>query len=195
MGINFHEIQPHIAQNIEYNSTSYAFNDYIISLFIQLRYDLKTTLTLKRHDQMNMEIDISDFIFGFNPFFLIYMNDISVIDISGCKSIHVVNFINSVVACKNLKVLNILRCTQFSELHMLQMLPKLKNLNYFTANNCQEISFLVAHYILGSLEKLTVVDCEPKHPVDEVKEWIKLHTVFFSVKFGICFTRKIPFGA
>ena len=84
--------------------------------------------------------------------------DLCVIHISGSKSIPVDDFIDSVVAYKNLKVLNMLRCTQFSELHMLQMPPRLENINYLNANNCEEIIVPVPHYILGILQKFSFVD-------------------------------------
>ena len=141
-----------------------------------------------------MEIDISNYINGFAPFFLIYMNDICVLDISGCTSIPVVDLVDSLPACTKLKVLHMQRCTQFSELHMLQSLPNVPNLRYVNLRGCQELSFPVAHYIIGSLSKISVIDFEPKNPVVEVSDWMCLHTIFFEVTFGRSFRSKLPFG-
>ena len=127
------------------------------------------------------EVTTPLYINRFSPFFLIYMNNICVLDISGCTSIPVVDFMDSLPACTKLKVLHMQRCTQFSELHLLQTLPQLPDLRYLNLRGCQELSFPVAHYIIGSLYKISVIDFEPKNPVVEVSDWIHLHSIFFEV--------------
>ena len=161
---------------------------------LQARYDLRTKVSLKRDDNVFMEIDISNYINRFSPFFLIYMNDICVLDISGCTSIPVVDFMDSLPACTKLKVLHMQRCTQFSELHLLQTLPQVPDLRYLNLRGCQELSFPVAHYIIGSLYKISVIDFEPKNPVVEVSDWMRLHSIFFEVTFMRSFRSKLPFG-
>ena len=140
-----------------------------------------------------MDIDISEYINGFSAFIFVYMNDIASINISECTSLPVVDFVDCVAACRNLQSLTMRGCTQFSELHMLQMIPQLKQLRYLDLERCQEISFPVAHWIIGSPPRLSAIDFKPKNPRIEVKDWSRLHSIFIDKSFGISFCCNLPF--
>ena len=121
------------------------------------------------------------------------MNDIGEIDISGCSSLPVIDFMDSIVFCQKLKVLNMVACKQFSKMHMLQFLPRLINLNVLNLEGCQELSFPVAYSIISSLENLRLIDFHPARPSAEYGEWKRLFEIFFQVQFGISFRRLFPF--
>ena len=136
-----------------------------------------------------MEIDVSEKIQKFSPFLLLYLNDISEIDISGCALLPVCDFMDCIGFCRKLRVLTMISCKQFSELHLLQFIPTLKRLNVLNMEECQELSFWVAYWIISSLQELKVIDFEPARSVEEYDDWKKLFDTFFQVQFGISFRR------
>ena len=146
-----------------------------------------------RNDDTIMEIDISHQISGFSPMLFLYMNDIAEIDMSGCYSIPVVDFVDCIVYCQKVKVLSMVYCKQFSELHFIQFLPHMKSLNYVNLEECQELSFPTAYWIISSLQNLRIIDFKPARASNEYGEWKRLYEIFFSVQFGISFRRMFPY--
>ena len=155
-------------------------------------FPFTTTIYMSRPNDCVMDWDISEHMNGFNSMFLIYMKDIREIDISGCSAIPTLNFIDCIGACQNLKILKMKACMQFTELHLMQMLPQLKRLNYLCLEECQEISFPVAFWIVSSLPQLLNIDFEPKNREIELKDWKRFFHTFFRVQFGIAFRRILP---
>ena len=153
----------------------------------------KTIIFLKRCDSTLMEIDLSNQISGFSPMLFIYMNNISEIDISGCTSLPLIDFMDCIVFCKKLKVLNMIACKQFSELHLLQFLPELDSLISLNLEECQELSFPVAYWIISSLQNLRLIDFIPRRAATEYSDWKRLFEIFFQVQFGVSFKRLFPY--
>ena len=155
-------------------------------------FELRTTVFLSKPNTCGVEMEISDEIGGFNAMFLIYLRDIAELDISGCVSIPALDFIDCVVACSNLKLLNMRGCKQFADLHLMQMIPKLSNLGSLCLEECQEIGFPVAFWILSSLPNLFMIDFEPRNPEVEIKDWRRLFHTFFRVHFRVSFRHMFP---
>ena len=77
-----------------------------------------------------VEVDLTEKIKLFSPLTLVYLTDISHIDISGCRFVDADLLVDCIVFCSGLKKLEMAFCTQFKEEHFCVMLPKLANLKY-----------------------------------------------------------------
>ena len=131
-----------------------------------------------------MIMDITSKIGSFSPFLFVYLNTISEIDISGCRSIDANEFTDCVLYCKKLEKLTMTSCTQFSEGHFLQFLPRLTNLYLIDLARCQEIAFVGSFFIVQSIESIRYFNFEPKNPQEDVSDWELLLRNIRRVHFG-----------
>ena len=131
---------------------------------------------------------------NFQPSDLNFCPDLEELDISNRLYLDPVSFVLSVVNCKNLKIIKFVNCRQFTEEQITYMLWKLKKLQYIDGTRTQAIRFCNFLSIITSLRKLRCISLEPKFPVEEQKDWIRV-VKNYPLVFGHAINRIVPFAA
>ena len=147
----------------------------------------RCVLRISSHHEGSTILDITEQIPIFTPILLIYLCNITCLDISGCRFIGPTDFVDCVVACTNMKLIVLQNCTQFSQYQLAKMLCRLTNLHYVDLDGCTEIYYPAAYWIISSLHKLQMINFVPGNRFIELCEWKKLYNTFFLVAFGISF--------
>ena len=140
-----------------------------------------------------MEIDITEKIQLFSPLILVYLTNISQLDISGCRFIDPNLLVDTVIFCTGLKKLEMQFCSQFQEKHFVLMLPKLQDLLYADFHSCDEISFAAAFWMLSEMDEIQCINFDPQNPVADVNDWEIILRHFTMVHFGHNIRCKMPF--
>lgn len=120
----------------------------------------------------------------FDQLQLVYFSNLTFIDISGMTFINPQDFMESVMACNNLKELHFKECIQFHECQIVKMLCGLKFLEIVDGTRSREMQYINAYMIITSLKKLQVINLEPKVPNPEIKNWRWLVRNFQGITFG-----------
>ena len=63
---------------------------------------METTVRICDYHELSEVVDITNAIGSFRPFILIYINNIKTMDVSGCRFIVATDFVDCIVACRNL---------------------------------------------------------------------------------------------
>ena len=166
---------------------------YLVLFLFQRDTKFKTTVVMEDCRGSEVFFNISTDIGRFNPFLFLYIDNVSTIDISGCRDICATDFVECVIGCRNLSRLIMQSCTQFSQYQMCKIVSRLLDLKYVDLEKCQELSYPTAYWMISCLKKLERINFEPLNASMEIEEWKKLYNTFFRVSFGHNFKRIFPF--
>ena len=131
-----------------------------------------------------VEIDITDKIYTFTPFFLLYVRNITQLDLSGCQDVNANDFTQCLTSCKQLTKIILKCCSQFTELQFSLMFHELPNMTYIDLENCTELSLPTAYCILVQVQTIQMMNFMPKNPILALSDWKRLMRIFFYVHFG-----------
>ena len=129
----------------------------------------------------------------FNALQLIHFTDLTLIDISECRSVVSQDYVECIQFCTKLKHFNISECSQFHEYQMVRMLCGLQALSVVDITGTQKLQYISTYRIVTSLPGLSLICLDPKNPRQEANSWKWLITdVKHRVQFGKCVMKYFP---
>ena len=154
------------------------------SVTFQEMTNVQTSAFLLNTDGTSIQLDITHRIGIFKSTIFVYLNNITQLNINGCRFIDADLFVDCIILVQNLQKLEMTCCVQFNEMHFLRMLPKLPKLSYVDLAKSSEISIDVAVCIMTDMNNLMFINFDPKKAKEHVGFWESLLRVLKHVHFG-----------
>ena len=139
-----------------------------------------------------LEIDLTGNFGSFEPQYLLYLSNITQINIAGCTEIEPTFFVDCIGSCTKLVKFEMQGCIQFSEKMLVKIFNNLPNLRYIDCTACVEVTFASGYNIVAPLKQLLNINLEPKFANLERADWKRLIQIFRLVTFGHSIMRIFP---
>ena len=147
--------------------------------------------TVIEMDGCSRQIDWTPTLGFFEPFTLMYFQNIVHLDVSGCNTMNPADFVDCIQFVPRVQTVVMDSCNQFSQYHFVKLFAQIRNCENISLVQCQMLPFTPVYCILASLKCPKFLDFEAANIDGEKKDWRQLIAIFFKVKFGKHFTSKI----
>ena len=129
-------------------------------------------------------VDITEHVPVCTAFTLLYFPNILELDMTGMIHINPQDFIECIGFVAKLQFVTLDGCTQFSQYNFMRIFDQLPECRWISLLKCQTLESTAAYCIMASCYKLKFIDFELSEIWSSARDWRRLRSIFFQVRFG-----------